>query len=142
MSAPNSYTDIITKYSYNERNQILTQENPDGTIIKNSYDVNGNLVKRDTTTDGDTLTENFTYNSRGQLISATDARGNVANITYTNGLPTKISMTSSANDGETVEQNFTYDSAGFLTQMIDANGNISSLDLSAFHEVGKYTDAR
>jgi YD repeat-containing protein len=66
--------DLVIRFTYNERGQILTVQYPNGTLVKNTYDTRGNLVRRDTTADGDTLAETFSYDANGHLTTLTDAR--------------------------------------------------------------------
>jgi RHS repeat-associated protein len=74
----NNDDDLITTYTYNSRNQILTLTNPNWTTITNTYDTNWNLTesvnswikKSDLTTYS--ITKTFEYNSNWELIKSID----------------------------------------------------------------------
>jgi RHS repeat-associated protein len=73
-------TDLIT---YNNKGQVLTQRDPTGRVMSNSYDpTNNNLLSSTLDPSGLSLTMSVTYDSVGNLISSTDPKGNTTTRTY------------------------------------------------------------
>jgi YD repeat-containing protein len=78
--ADNNTLDIITSYTYNSQNQVLSQSLPNGIVIENIYDSNGNLISKETSNIKNSSLGNystlitFEYDSLGQLIESSDAK--------------------------------------------------------------------
>ncbi|MGH6839236.1 MAG: RHS repeat-associated core domain-containing protein, partial [Methylocella sp.] len=80
---------------------LPTQITDGNRIVSFAYDAKGNLLTRTLTSPGMTSTWSYTYNSVGQVLTATDPRGNVTT--------------------------YTYDAKGDLTSVTDALGHVTSL---------------
>lgn len=77
------YTDQdrnITTYFYDDKHHTVREERPDGTIIKNNYDANGNLVINNE--NGNII--NYKYDEKGNRISAFYEDASFENWTYDN----------------------------------------------------------
>ncbi|MGO9272426.1 MAG: RHS repeat-associated core domain-containing protein [Terriglobia bacterium] len=83
---------------------------------------------------GDTLT--YTYDSNGNVLTSTDALGNVTIFTYD---PTFNKVTSITNPLGKVTT-FSYDSSGNLLARTDANGHTTSFGYNSFGQVTQITD--
>ncbi|WP_165234108.1 FG-GAP-like repeat-containing protein [Aquisphaera insulae] len=82
-----------------------------------TLDSHGNVTRR---TDPDTLHEDFTYNSRGQVLTDTDRNGNTTTYSYDSyGRLGTIAYPGSGSP--TVK--YAYNSAGDVTSVTDGNGN-------------------
>ncbi len=80
-------TGYITRYTYNEFSSPLTITDPNGNLTEFTYDSRGNLLSQiQHGADGETLTTGFTYTSGGDIASITDAEGNVTSYTYAYGI--------------------------------------------------------
>ncbi len=144
LTQADSTNDLITTYTYNTKNQILTQTNPNNTTITNTYDINGNLtqittswLKRSDDTTYQT-TNTFTYNTIWQLITSTDANTNTTNYTYTNGNLTQItSWTWTSARTQTIW----YNTYWIPTSKTDAKWNIINFNITNYNQVGTGTTA-
>lgn len=120
-TAANSGNDLVTTYTYDSNNNLLTQTNPNGIIITNTYDTNNNLLSK--TTSGVTsysgttqnITSNYTYLS-GFLDTATDGEGNITKFQYSSG---QISNIIRGTGSVTSTGSFVYDSYGNPTASTD-----------------------
>ena len=112
---------ITTSWNPNFR---LPAQIVDGTrTVTNSYDAKGNLLS--STLSGPTVnsTRTFTYNSNGQVVTATDPRGNPTNYAY-DAQGNTASMTNAL--GQTTLYT-SYDANGRLLSMQDLNGVITAM---------------
>jgi RHS repeat-associated protein len=90
---------VVSTFEYDDLDNITRSTNPDGIVVENVYNASGDLLQTALDPGALNLVTEFTYNARGQVLTQTDAAGNV--------------MT------------FEYDSAGSTTQIVDALGNAS-----------------
>ncbi|MGH6837309.1 MAG: DUF6531 domain-containing protein, partial [Methylocella sp.] len=88
-----------------------------------TYDANGNVVTKKITADALTRSFSYTYNATGEVLSATDPRGNVANYAY----DAKGNLTSVTDALGHVTSITSYDGAGRPLTIIDPNGVTTSL---------------
>ncbi|HEY5286701.1 MAG TPA: RHS repeat-associated core domain-containing protein [Solirubrobacteraceae bacterium] len=134
MTDPEGHT---TTYTYDDNNEPVKVEEPDGTITETEYDADGQVISQ---TNGDKHTTKYGRNLLGEVIEITDPlghkttkeydpAGNLTNVTdpekrtttYTynaDNQPTKISYS----DGETPEVKYEYDADGNRTGMTDGTG--------------------
>lgn len=90
MSTADSSADLVTTYTYDSNNNVLTQTNPNNISIVNTYDSNNNLLSKTlsgaTTYSGvvQNTTTNYTYLS-GLLNTMTDGEGNTTQFQYSSG---------------------------------------------------------
>lgn len=93
----------------------------------------GNLTTKKVWNDLDSqwITTSSTYDSYGNISSATDGRGKITTFGYLNpalGLPTSVTIDPQNGSG-TQTTNTTFDpSTGLVTEQIDINGNLSRVD--------------
>lgn len=69
-----------TAYTYNERNQLLT-ESTDGKVLRYSYDRRGNLTKIQS---GDEVLKQFTFDAANQMTNTIETQGSVRKMQYLN----------------------------------------------------------
>ena len=142
---PTVYTDAMGRvttytYQYGAGDGELTQvTNPDGTTVHYQYDPTFHKVTQETDELGRLTT--YTYNSRGDLISTTDALGGVTTEVWSNGLlqsttdPLGHTTTYQYNSHrEPIDQidplgnrtTYTYDSAGNQATIKDPLGRVTT----------------
>jgi len=109
---------------------------PDGTNTTSmSYDSRGNLLTATAPSSLGSATKTFTYNSRNDVTSVTDARGKVTSYGYDSaGNNTSITL-----DGDQIAAS-TYDSAGRLLTSTDGNGKTTTYTYDADGNVASVTD--
>jgi RHS repeat-associated protein len=95
--------DQITSYTYDNRDRLTTETQPNGTVLSYDYDANGNrtqVTTTRTTTNGEQTTAvNYTYDALNRLKTVIDKSGtttytydkvgNQKTITYPNGVITE-----------------------------------------------------
>ncbi len=96
-----------TTYFYDERQRIIREERPDGTVIQSSYDSNGNLISQNE--NGNVIT--FRYDSRGNKIQAIYSDNSYEEWTY----DTYNQITSSV-DRDRVKYEYLRDQKGNLVE--------------------------
>lgn len=126
--ADNDAEDIVTKFEYDTTFSIPTKiTDSAGNIITTVLDTKGNItetkilgVKK---ADGSTydMTNAFTYDSNGHLVTKTDGIGNTTKYEYENGRLVKVTE---GNGDETIITLFSYDTHGNLLTTTDGEGNI------------------
>ncbi|MBP3578363.1 MAG: S8 family serine peptidase, partial [Lachnospiraceae bacterium] len=98
-------------YSYDADNNLTKAVSPLGAEVRFVYDAKGNLLKNlILQEDGTTAESVYTYDSRGRVLSVTDAEGGKTGFTYESGIQ-PVSATNAL--GGTV--NYTYDEIGRRT---------------------------
>lgn len=137
---------VVTQYTYSSGGQLLTTIQPDGIVIRNVYQ--GDKVIRTETMDGATVLPHqqlsFSYDSRGNLQTVTDANSHATTLTYddrqrlaklTNALGeethyrytdkrlTEVESGSTPNDGEGQVTQHTYTAQGQLQSVRHKNDN-------------------
>ncbi|OUL33998.1 putative Ig domain-containing protein [Nostoc sp. 106C] len=113
-SGPDGFT---TKYTYDNKNNKLTQEDALGNITRYTYGAYSRLL---TETDALGRTTTNAYDSYGNLSATKDAVGKVTSYGYDgNGQLTSFV------DANKQATRFDYDSNGNVTQVTDALGNVT-----------------
>jgi len=125
-----------TLYAYDDANNLIQQTNPDGGVIRHTYDSDRHRLS---TTDALNRTTSWTYDTDGNILSQTDPSGRTIDYAYdaSNNLiyavtPDGVETTSEYDDanrrisatnalGNTTRWN--YDAVGNLVSTIDAGGN-------------------
>lgn len=124
-------------YEYDSRNRLISETQPDGTVLAYGYDSAGNKTSLTTTyKNGDIRSESYAYDALNRLVSVTDnasqtttftydAVGNQTQIDYANGLVS----------------NYEYDSLNRITAVTtkDANGNVLSRYAYSLDVTGRRT---
>ena len=88
-----------------------------------TYDAHGNLLTKTITAGTATRTFTYTYNASGQVLTATDPRGNVTSYAY----DAKGDLTSITDALGHVTSITSYDANGRPLTIIDPNGVMTSL---------------
>ncbi|MDR3429665.1 MAG: DUF6531 domain-containing protein [Silvimonas sp.] len=92
-----------------------------------SYDTNGNLLSKSVAASGKSRSWNYTYNSFGQVLTATDPDSNKTSYTYdTSGNLTRLTDAKGH-----ITQFTSYDANGNLLAMTDPNGKVTTLTWDA-----------
>ena len=80
-----------TTYKYDTSNRLIEADEPSGTIVKFTYNTDGNRVQKKVTSGSTTTTINDVY-AQGHLVEQTDGSGTIlASFTYdTNGSLTSV----------------------------------------------------
>ena len=121
----------VTEHSYNELNQRVRTDFPDGSFVTSTFDSSGNLLSK---TDANGVTTTFGYNEMNRLVSSTSTVDSVfagSSYTYNNNgnILTKT-------DPEGNSSTFQYDALGrqisaesstsLVTNQFDSAGNLTS----------------
>ena len=70
-------------YAYDEKGQLIQENNPDGTVITYTYDEAGNRVtEKHAVADGNEYITTHTYDESGRLLSAENNHGGWRKFTY------------------------------------------------------------
>lgn len=112
-------SDIVNEFTYNSTwNKVATAEDGRGNLTTYTYDgTNGNLTKIERPTIGmDTPTIEFTYNSRGQILTRTDETDIVTEYAYDASKEELDSITVDKGTGRlNLKTEFYYDTVGNMT---------------------------
>jgi RHS repeat-associated protein len=153
-ASDNDVNDIVAIYTYNERNQLLTQVTPTWILTTNQYDLFGNLlsteiswitqsdwakawIKRSDWTTYSILTT-FVHNSKGELTKSVDWNGHETRFTYSWWL---LVSTSTWDWAATRTTTITYNSYWIPTSTTDARWNTSTYDITSFNQVWTWITA-
>ncbi|MBN1872744.1 MAG: RHS repeat protein [Anaerolineae bacterium] len=129
------YTTDVTRWAFNEFNDIISSTNALGDTWLYDYDENGNL-RHAYLPDGSKMT--MTYNSYGQVLSLTDGEGQTTTNTYDDTMGDLVSVT----DGESNTTYFGYDDLGRQTVITDANGHVVRMVYDGNDNVMEVVDAK
>ncbi|WP_334319073.1 RHS repeat-associated core domain-containing protein, partial [Termitidicoccus mucosus] len=105
----------VTLYAYDDADNLIQQTNPDGGVIKHTYDIE---KRRLSTTDSLGRTTSWTYDAEGNRLSQTDASGRVTDYVY--DADNNLIYTVTADGAETTHE---YDSFKHRIRTTDALGN-------------------
>lgn len=122
----------IVKQSFNPTGQVLAEVDPLGRIITYAYDANQNLIAQ---TNALGQVTRFTYDQNGQRASVTDPLGHIWNITY-NQYGGPIRLTDAVGNVQTV----TYDAAFRPHAVSDSVGTIGTFTFDASGNLLSRTD--
>ncbi len=138
ITSADSTSDLVTSYTYNNKNQVLTTNLVNWVVISNTYDTAWNLTEKTTswleTSTGVTYstTKTFSYNSVWELTSSTDARWNTVNFVYSGWL---LNQTIAWTWSLSRTTNFAYNDYGILTSSTDARWNSTNYQINNFNQV-------
>ncbi|GAA1874239.1 golvesin C-terminal-like domain-containing protein [Asanoa iriomotensis] len=112
---------------------LTTKVSPEGRTYTFGYETDGDLAWTvdpigNTTTDPDDYKTSYTYDAFGQMLTATDANGNVTknDLFDANGYPRKII------DAKTKKTDFVYDERGQVKTVTDAYDKVTSQEYDTF----------
>jgi len=121
-----------TLYTYDANGMVTQKKEPGGGITDYTYDTDGNMLTEtrylvDPQTQNQTqVTNTYTYNTLGQVLTAQDPDGNVTQYTYE--LPDNVgNLTKVENLTTGATTSYLYDTKGNVTQITDADGNVTGL---------------
>ncbi|MES2930633.1 MAG: RHS repeat-associated core domain-containing protein [Patescibacteria group bacterium] len=140
-SSPSTTAALYTVYSYDPLERVTNTTNSVGTItnaysdwkttvtdsrgkVKGYYtDAYGNLVRVDEHNSGSPYSTYYGWNRNGNLLSITDALGNIRNFTY-DGLGNRLTAEDlhAAGDATFGTWTYAYDNSGNITQTISPEG--------------------
>ncbi|MGF1628172.1 MAG: RHS repeat-associated core domain-containing protein [Kiloniellaceae bacterium] len=123
-------------------NKVHTEEDANSNITTYDYDSStGNLLTvTHPPVGGQTPTESFTYNGRGQRLTHTDAEGKVTNYTYNTGTEALISVIDDYGTGRlNLTSSYGYDTVGNITSITDANGHTTTKQHDTMRRVTQIT---
>lgn len=143
-----------TTYVYDANKKVIQTTYPDGSIMKQDRDANGNVVKetdalgRETVHEYDALNRktkttypdgssmSMGYDGVGNVVSETDARGNTTTHTY-DALNRKVSSTDALGKTHT----YVYDELGRLVEEKDKLGQVTKYEYNSIDQRTKTTYA-
>ncbi len=114
----------VTKIAYNENDNLTMTTLPDNSTFKNSYDSKGNILSA--TNASGVKTHSITYNDNSQPTSITNALGETLSISYT-----AYGQTGTVTDAEGNTITYTYDILGRLTKTVNEMGHESIYNYDA-----------
>ncbi len=133
-----------TYKEYDERNNLIKQTNPDGTILIYEYEPSFNKVIREVNERG--VVTKYEYDTSGNLLRKTEAFGtsNERTIEHTYDGSGNLLTTKSAEGANTAEATSSraYDSSGNMTSETDPEGNITQFTYDNMGNVLTRLDAR
>jgi RHS repeat-associated protein len=130
--------------AYDTRGYLQSLADPANIPVSYTYDANGNFSSRSRQLDSThTQTSRYTYNSFGQVLTATDPLGNTTTNTY-DAKGNLLSVTSPAPDANTPASvtSFTYDSKGQLLTITDPLNHVTTLSYTTAGLIQGITDAQ
>jgi RHS repeat-associated protein len=123
----------VTLYAYDDADNLIRQTNPDGGVIKHTYDIN---KRRLSTTNALGHTTSWTYDDEGNMLSRTDASGRTTDHAY--DADNNLIYTVTADGAETTHE---YDAANRRTSTTDAMGNTTRWNYNDAGELVSVIDA-
>ena len=127
---------IIQKTLYDAMGRTTAIINANGDTTRMTYDALGRLTSTAILNSQFSILNSYTYDLAGNILTHTDANGNVTTYSY-NALGNLISETDALNNVTT----YTYNSDGELTSVTDANGNTTSYQYDAAGQLTTITFA-
>ncbi len=118
---------VETIRTYDADSQMISEILPNGMETTFTYSTKGYLLSRVIDAGGLQISEEFTYDSSGRVLTNTDARGNTTNNFY-DAQGRLISMTD--RDGKLTS--YEYDSNGNRTRITDPTGEYTVFEYDAF----------
>jgi len=100
---------------------------PTGRTTTFAYDAHGNLLTRTVTAGSQTRSWAYTYNTQGQVLTATDPRGDVTRYSY----DTRGDIATVTDALGHVTRFTSYDGAGRLLSVTDPNGLVTTMTYDA-----------
>lgn len=144
VDASDNSDDLVTSYTYNSENKILTQINPLGKTLTYTRDSAGNILTKslsgvDTYTGGTfTATTTYTYSSSGLLLTETSPEGRKTSYIYSGGLMTTLVR---GTGSETSTGTFTHSPYGTILSATDGEGETKTFAYTHFDQVATGTTA-
>lgn len=123
--------------TYNGFRQPLVEVDRIGRKTEQVYDARGNLLSRTKAVGtADQATWNWTYNAKGQMVTATDANGNVTDYAYTvEGYLASVTEPADVAGGPRAVTSYGYDAAGRVTSVTDPAGRVTTYAYDARNRV-------
>jgi len=122
-----------TLYAYDEANNLIKQTNPDGGVIRNTYDIDSHRLS---TIDTLGRTTSWTYDTDGNILSQTDPSGRATDNAY--DADNNLIYTVTADGAETT---YTYDDANRRISATDALGNTTHWNYDDVGNLASVIDA-
>jgi RHS repeat-associated protein len=153
--------DRVTSYTYDNRQQLSTETQSDGTVLSYQYDASGNrtqiITTRETQSGEGTVIVNYSYDTLSRLKTVTDQSGvttytydkvgNQKTVTYANGIVTEYTYNSvnqlinliTKNSNDEVMNSYSYqlDNTGRRQSIAEKNGRYTDYD---YDELYRLTD--
>ncbi|RLD01051.1 MAG: hypothetical protein DRI32_09660, partial [Chloroflexi bacterium] len=132
---------IIKSHTYEPVfNRLAASVDPLGNTTSFIYDANGNVKQiNQPETDGKIPQTNFSYNTRGQVITRTDAEGRTTDYTYDAATGDLLAVTVDKL-GLNIVTRMTYDSAGNMLSKTDPNGQVTAFQYDNMRRLKQITD--
>ena len=122
ISTTTDYNGVVTTYTYDERNRLISRLYSDGTPTEEfTYTLTGQL---ETVTDNRGTTT-YIYDERDRLLSRTEPDGRVIEYTY-DAIGNILSVITAS--GMTI---YTYDPLNLIDTVTDADGGVTNYDYDA-----------
>lgn len=141
--------------TYDEKGNVVTEQDPNGNITSYTYDKLGNVTKKESPTG---IVSEYSYDAMGRLVSVTDAEsgellqgysydadGRIASktaggVSYSYEYDSKNRHTLTKNAEGSIVEKFTYDAAGNVKSYTDGNGNTTKYTYDAVGNLLTETD--
>jgi YD repeat-containing protein len=120
--------DVVIRYSYNSRGQVLTMT--DGRGFTTSYEYNHPLGQLSAMLAADGTRTSYDYDGAGNRKSVIDANGHQTDYEYNNMNRLKKVLAPTTETGRSTTQYDYYDN-GTVKSITDPNGNVSSYEYDA-----------
>jgi YD repeat-containing protein len=124
------------RWTYTSNGDVASFTDGNNRVYSYTYDSRGNVLTAtaDAGTGGLNLLSSFTYNSTNDLLTATDPLGHTWTFTYS-GQGNQLTATDALNNTST----YTYDAVGQLLTATDATGRTTTYGYSATGDVTSIT---
>jgi RHS repeat-associated protein len=132
--------DVVTSYTYTNKNLIDTETDPNGRVTDYDYDPVTNQLIKITFAKGtvDEATQQFEYDSAGNQKAVIDENGDRTEYEY-DAMNQLKKTTFAKGTPEEATQQFEYDGAGNQTAVIDENGNRTEYQYDIMNHLIKET---
>ncbi len=124
------YRGNVTEYFYDAAGNCIEKKLPTGLDIHYTYDKNYNVSKVSTTVSGKEISESYSYDSMGNMLTYTDTMGRVTTYTYD-----KCNRLLTEKGPDEITISYFYDCLGNLTKVTSSDQKNVSLEYDSMGRV-------
>ena len=145
----------VTAYTYDERNRVLTETQPNSAVLTYSYDFTGNRTQVSVTKGTNASVTDYSFDELNRLATVTDASGtttytydpvgNRETVTYPNGTLTQYTydtrnrlvqlQTQDPTNQVLLQFDYTLDATGRRTSITENNGRVTTYTHDALYRL-------